>query len=98
MLNFDPSSLASETRQSVVVPLPACMTGQARPHSISATLAWFTPVQAGRQSYRSVRLSLIASDDIDQFRVLPAKSQPDVNQPIEGQWFPGDGMVKKRQP
>jgi hypothetical protein len=77
-------TLASETRRSIVVPLPVCMSGQSLPHSVSATLAWFTPVQPGRQSYRSVRLSLLASEEIDQFRVLPAKSQPDINQAGRG--------------
>ncbi|WP_210262896.1 S8 family peptidase [Bradyrhizobium brasilense] len=80
-------SLAPETRRPIVVPLPACMSGQALPHAVSATLAWFTPVQPGRQSYRSVRLSLLTSEDIDQFRVLPAKSQPDTNQAGRGTVF-----------
>lgn len=77
-------SLSPETRRSILIPLPACMSGQALPHSVSATLAWFTPVQPGRQSYRSVRLSLLTSEDIEQFRVLPAKAQPDSNQASRG--------------
>jgi hypothetical protein len=80
-------TLASETRRSIVVPLPVCMSGQSRPHSVSATLAWFTPVQPGRQSYRSVRLSLLASEEVNEFRVLPAKSQPDINQAGRGTIF-----------
>lgn len=81
-------TLAQETRRSVVVPLPACMSGQSLPHSVTATLAWFTPVHPGRQSYRSVKLSLLASsDEIDQFRVQPSKTQPDVNQASKGTVF-----------
>src|ERR1700760_902399 len=37
----------------------------------------FTPVHPGRQSYRSVKLSLLAPEDLDELRVLPAKTQPD---------------------
>jgi hypothetical protein len=63
------------------------MSGQARPHSMTATLAWFTPVHPGRQSYRSVKLSLIAPEDFSELRVLPAKTQPDLNQASKGTVF-----------
>lgn len=80
-------SLAREKRCTITVPLPQCMSGQARPHSMTATLAWFTPVHPGRQSYRSVKLSLIAPDDFSELRVLPAKEQPDLNQASKGTVF-----------
>ncbi|WP_128931892.1 S8 family peptidase [Bradyrhizobium zhanjiangense] len=80
-------TLGAEQRRSVAVPLPACMSGQALPHSVRATLGWFTPVLPGRQSYRAVKLSLIAPDELGGFRVLPSKSQPDINQASKGTVF-----------
>lgn len=77
-------TLGSEKRRSITVPLPACMGGQAQPHSIRGTLAWLTPVLPGRQSYRSVKLSLLASDELGGFRVEPSKIQPDTNQAGRG--------------
>jgi hypothetical protein len=80
-------SLGQENRCSIQVPLPVCMSGQARPHSMTASLAWFTPVHPGRQSYRSVKLSLLAPEDFNELRVLPAKTQPDYNQASKGTVF-----------
>lgn len=80
-------TLGSEQRCSVTVPLPICMSGKSRTHSLSATLAWFTPVHPGRQSYRSVRLSLLAPEDFNEFRVIPIKTQPDYNQASKGTVF-----------
>jgi hypothetical protein len=80
-------SLGQESRCNVQIPLPVCMSGQALPHSMTATLAWFTPVHPGRQSYRSVKLSLLAPDDFNELRVLPAKTQPDYNQASKGTVF-----------
>lgn len=77
-------TLASEKRRSITVPLPACMGGQAQPHSIRGTLAWLTPVLPGRQSYRAVKLSLLAPDELGGFRVNPSKIQPDTNQAGKG--------------
>jgi hypothetical protein len=80
-------TLGSEKRRSIAVPLPTCMSGQTLAHSIRATLAWFTPVLPGRQSYRSVKLSLLAPDELGGFRVLPSKTQPDINQASKGTVF-----------
>lgn len=77
-------TLGAEKRRSIAVPLPACMGGQALPHSICGTLAWFTPVLSGRQSYRTVKLSLLAPDELGGFRVDPIKIQPDTNQAGKG--------------
>jgi hypothetical protein len=63
------------------------MSGKAIPHSMTATLAWFTPVHPGRQSYRSVKLSLLEPGDFDQLRVEPVKTQPDLNQASKGTVF-----------
>ena len=73
-------SLAREQSALVNVPIPVCVSGQARIHSMSATMAWFTPVQAGRRSYRSVRLKLLEPEELGTLRVAPARDQPDSNQ------------------
>lgn len=64
ILNREESSL-------IEVPVPICIGGKARPHALWATLAWFTPVQPGRRSYRSVRLSLLDPGEIDSLSVIP---------------------------
>lgn len=79
-------SLESEQSVVVEVPIPACLGGQARPHALWTTLAWFTPVQAGRRSYRSVRLKILDPEDdaMAALRVKAASAQPDVNQSRRG--------------
>jgi hypothetical protein len=69
---------------SVDVPIPACVNGRALPHSMSATLAWFTPILSNRQSYRAVRLSLGEPSNLPLLRLDYAKSQPDQNQTRRG--------------
>jgi hypothetical protein len=80
-------TLGQEKKCTVAVPLPACLGGQARLHSMHATLAWFTPVLPGRQSYRSVKLSLLVPEDLSGLRVGPTKIQPDLNQSGRGTVF-----------
>ncbi|WP_458149381.1 S8 family serine peptidase [Bradyrhizobium sp. UFLA05-109] len=80
-------TLAQEKKCTVAVPLPACLGGQARLHSLHATLAWFTPVLPGRQSYRSVKLTLTVPDDLGGFRADASKTQPDINQSSRGTVF-----------
>lgn len=77
-------TLGKEKKCIVPVPLPACLGGQARLHSMGATLAWFTPVLPGRQSYRSVKLSLLIPDELSGLRADPTKTQPDANQSSRG--------------
>ncbi|MDZ4349834.1 MAG: S8 family peptidase [Xanthomonadaceae bacterium] len=48
----------------VPVPVPMAIHGKARPHTVSATLAWLTPVRAGSRTYRCVRLKLFKPDEI----------------------------------
>lgn len=71
----------------VAVPLPAVMSGQALPHSLSATLAWFTPIATGRRSYRSVRLQLLKPSDLASLAVKAHGNQPDGNQTRRGTLF-----------
>lgn len=79
-------SLESEQSVVVEVPIPVCLSGQSRPHALWATLAWFTPVQAGRRSYRSVRLKILdpEREEVAALRVKAAPAQPDVNQSRRG--------------
>lgn len=80
-------TLGQEKKCTIEVPLPACLSGQARLHSLHTTLAWFTPVLPGRQSYRSVKLSLMVPDDLSGFRADVSKTQPDANQSSRGTVF-----------
>ena len=72
---------------AVSVPVPVAIGGQARPHAMLATLAWFTPVSPGRKSYRSVRLKLLEPDDIAALGVKAHSNQPDANQINRGTLF-----------
>lgn len=76
--------LSRDQAVTIQVPIPFCTNGLARPHKLQATLAWFTPVLAGRQSYRAVRLKLIDSDEMSSLRVDLAQAQPDRNQSNRG--------------
>jgi hypothetical protein len=66
------------------VPVPHCMGGKAQPHELAATLAWFTPILPGRQSYRTVKLSLLDPQEIADLQVAAAREQPDANQAKRG--------------
>jgi hypothetical protein len=72
---------------NVAVPVPAIIAGQARPHSLFATLAWFTPVAPGRRTYRSVRLKLLEPRELDTLAVKAHSNQPDTNQANRGTLF-----------
>jgi hypothetical protein len=69
------------------VPVPAVIGGQARPHSVFGTLAWFTPTSPGRRSYRSVRLKLLEPTELDALSVKAHGNQPDGNQTNRGTLF-----------
>ncbi len=71
----------------VAVPVPTVIGGQARPHAVSATLAWFTPTAPGRKSYRSVRLKLLEPEELTALAVKAHGNQPDGNQTNRGTIF-----------
>ncbi|MFO1087907.1 MAG: S8 family serine peptidase [Reyranellaceae bacterium] len=71
----------------VNVPVPAAIGGQARPHSLSATLAWFTPIASGRKSYRTVRLKVLEPSVLGALGVKAHGDQPDSNQTNRGTLF-----------
>lgn len=72
---------------NAAVPVPAVIGGQARPHSLFATLAWFTPVTPGRRTYRSVRLKLLEPRELEALAVKAHSNQPDTNQANRGTLF-----------
>lgn len=80
-------SLGRERSVDVLVPIPAAIGGQARAHSISATLAWFTPVVPGRKSYRAVRMKILDPAEIAGLGVSADAWQPDGNQTNRGTVF-----------
>lgn len=49
-------TIQPESAQGYRIPLPACLERVTDPRSLTVTLAWFSPVKTGHQSYRSVRL------------------------------------------
>jgi hypothetical protein len=80
-------SLGRERSVDVLVPIPAAIGGQARPHAVSATLAWFTPVVPGRKSYRAVRMKILDPAEIAGLGVSADAWQPDGNQTNRGTVF-----------
>jgi hypothetical protein len=80
--------LSSDQMRPVEVPIPQMMHGQARFHSLSATLAWFTPVASGRKSYRTCKLKIVEPDDLAHLAVTAQGiAQPDANQTNRGTVF-----------
>ena len=79
--------LQADKIATVNVPIPIALSGKARPHSLSATLAWFTPTRPGRKSYRSVRLKVLEPSGLDALRVGAHGDQPDGNQTNRGTLF-----------
>ena len=76
--------LGEDQSVPISVPIPVAYGNKARPHSISATLAWFTPVNPGRQGYRSVRLKILEPEGLGSLGVAAKKTQPDQNQNSRG--------------
>lgn len=76
--------IGPEQRVSVPVPIPAAYGGRTLPHSFSATLAWFTPVLAGRRLYRTVRMKILAPDEMVRLSLAAHGDQPDANQTNRG--------------
>jgi len=78
-------SLGPEQNVSISVPVPHAYGQKTQFHSISATLAWFTPINPGRQGYRAVRLKLLEPTESGAMGVEAKNSpQPDQNQMSRG--------------
>ncbi|MCP1557270.1 UNVERIFIED_ORG: hypothetical protein M2438_001345 [Methylobacterium sp. SuP10 SLI 274] len=81
---FATGTLMRDRTVTVDVPIPLAIGGKARPHMLSATLAWFTPVAPGRKSYRNCRLKLIEPSELAALAVSSHRLQPDHNQTNRG--------------
>lgn len=81
---FATGTLPRERTVTIDVPIPLAIGGKAQPHMLSATLAWFTPVAPGRQSYRNCRLKLLQPAEIEALAVRAHSLQPDQNQTNRG--------------
>jgi hypothetical protein len=84
---FASGSLARDRSVTIAVPVPLAMGGKARPHSLSATLAWFTPVVPGRKNYRTCRLKILNPACLGELGVKPSSWQPDEHQTNRGTVF-----------
>jgi hypothetical protein len=84
---FATGRLMSNRTVTIAVPVPVAISGKAQPHSLSATLAWFTPVSPGRKSYRTCRLRILKPADIGALGVSGHSWQPDENQTNRGTIF-----------
>jgi hypothetical protein len=69
---------------TIDVPVPLTIGGKAKPHSLSATVAWFSPVSPGRKSYRSCRLKILQPSNLNTLAVTSHSWQPDENQTNRG--------------
>jgi len=58
------------------IPLPEALRGVTVPRELAITVAWFTPVRAGHQSYRTVKLEADAVRVTEAFGVKRFKDQP----------------------
>jgi len=84
---FATGTLQRDGTATIVVPVPTVIGGKARPHMLSATLAWFTPVSPGRKSYRSCKLRIIDPAENYALGVTAHSNQPDGNQTNRGTIF-----------
>ena len=84
---FATGLLGVDRTVTVDVPVPLAIGGKARPHSLSATVAWFSPVSPGRKSYRSCRLKILKPAELDALAVSAHGRQPDENQSNRGTIF-----------
>lgn len=65
------------------IPLPSCLERVTDPRSLTITLAWFSPIKPGHQSYRCVKLEVTPNDAFNAFGIKRLKEQP------------ADALVKK---
>ncbi|TNE45216.1 MAG: S8 family peptidase [Sphingomonadales bacterium] len=84
---FATGLLGADRIVTIDVPVPVAIGGKARPHSLSATVAWFSPVSPGRKSYRSCRLKILKPTELNALAVSGHSWQPDENQSNRGTVF-----------
>jgi hypothetical protein len=69
-------TLAPEHAHNYRVPLPPSLQGVTVPREVAITITWFTPVRAGHQSYRTVKLEADALDKREAIGVERHRDQP----------------------
>ena len=84
---FATGTLQRDKTVTIAVPVPTVIGGKARPHMLSATLAWFTPVSPGRKSYRTCKLRILNPAELGALAVTAHGNQPDGNQTNRGTIF-----------
>lgn len=81
---FAVGQLAANRIVTIDVPVPLTIGGKAKPHNLTATVAWFSPVAPGRKSYRSCRLKILKPAELEALAVSGHSWQPDENQTNRG--------------
>lgn len=70
-------ALAPDHAHSYRIPLPASLERVTDPRALTITLAWFSPVKSGHQSYRCVKLEALADTPLEAMGVeRKAVAQP----------------------
>jgi hypothetical protein len=69
-------TIRPETAHSFRIPLPECLERVTDPRSLTVTVAWFSPIKPGHQSYRCVRLEAAPLSAIEELGVERRKTQP----------------------
>lgn len=72
-------ALAPDQAHKYRIPLPASLERVTDPRALTATLAWFSPVKPGHQSYRCVKLEASPAEPkvslgVERFREQPANA------------------------
>ncbi len=66
------------------IPWPTAMTAKARPHGLSATLAWFSPSRPGAVAYRAVRTKIVEPLQLGDAGIKASGFQPHPDQAHRG--------------
>jgi hypothetical protein len=69
-------SIEPKSAKSYRIPLPSCLERVTEPRSLTVTLAWFSPIKTGHQSYRCVRLEAAPLHPMLALGVKRLKGQP----------------------
>lgn len=77
-------TLVADQGKRFRVPWPTAMTATARPHGLSATLAWFSPPRPGAVAYRAVRMKIIEPTQMGDAGIKASGFQPHPNQAHRG--------------
>ncbi|WP_271164904.1 S8 family peptidase [Brevundimonas intermedia] len=68
-------TLGVDEGRSFVLPIPAALFGNRTVRRVTATLAWFTPIDIGRRTYKAVRLQIEEPDLNPLIGVTPQSGQ-----------------------